>query len=202
MTVVFIFPRSRVTRPDFRQVRSLTGYSVTAVCLAETSGREYNLFDLHQSCGQFTIDIMRRYIMLLSILFDISLVSAKVIVMSKSYKGTMSNISRHMAKLRIDIPETMKGFSAMAAAATAPGALDAKTKELIALALGVAAHCDGCIGFHVKALIRAGATRAEIAEALGMAIYLGGGPSVMYAAEALGAYEELTSTDAAQATAA
>jgi AhpD family alkylhydroperoxidase len=115
--------------------------------------------------------------------------------MVKSYKASMSNISRQMSRLRTDLPDTMRAFGAMASAATAPGALDTKTKELIALALGVAGHCDGCIGFHMKALIRAGASRAEISEALGMAIYMGGGPSLMYAAEALGAYEELTATE-------
>ena len=60
-----------------------------------------------------------------------------------------------------------------------------KTKELIALALGVAAHCDGCIGFHTEALIRLGASRQEVEETLGMAVYMGGGPSLMYAADAL-----------------
>jgi AhpD family alkylhydroperoxidase len=122
-------------------------------------------------------------------------------LMTKSYKSTTSNISRQMAKLRADIPDTMSGFSAMAAAATRPGALDRKTKELIALALGVAAHCDGCIGFHMQALIKAGASRAEITEALAMAIYMGGGPSLMYASEAIGAYEELTSVQPSAAAA-
>jgi AhpD family alkylhydroperoxidase len=62
---------------------------------------------------------------------------------------------------------------------------------LIALALGVAARCDACIGFHVQALIRHGATRLEIEETLGMAVDMGGGPSLMYAADALSAYEEM-----------
>ena len=123
--------------------------------------------------------------------------------MTKSYRATTSNISRRMAKLRADIPDTMSGFSAMAAAATRPGAMDRKTKELIALALGVAAHCDGCIGFHMQALIKARASRAEITEALAMAIYMGGGPSLMYAAEAMGAYDELVGSEVSQpATAA
>jgi AhpD family alkylhydroperoxidase len=59
------------------------------------------------------------------------------------------------------------------------GALNRKTKELIALALGVAAHCDGCIGFHVETLVKLGATRQEVEETLGMAVYMGGGPSLM-----------------------
>ena len=80
----------------------------------------------------------------------------------------------------------------MSRAATGDGALDKKTKELIALALGVAAHCDACIGYHVEALVKLGATRIEVEEALGMAVYMGGGPSLMYAADALTAWEEFS----------
>ena len=112
--------------------------------------------------------------------------------MSKNYREITARVSKSMSKLRADIPDTMKGFSAMAQAATRDGALDKKTKELIALALGVAAHCDACIGFHVQALIRLGASLAEVEEALGMAIYMGGGPSLMYAADALDAFEEMS----------
>jgi len=61
---------------------------------------------------------------------------------------------------------------------------------MIALALGVAAHCDGCLGYHTKALVRLGATREEVAEVLGMAIYMGGGPSLMYAADALRSFDQ------------
>jgi AhpD family alkylhydroperoxidase len=111
--------------------------------------------------------------------------------MTKSYKETTDRISKGMARLRADIPDTMKAFGALAQAATREGALDRKTKELIALALGVAAHCDGCIGFHIQTLHRLHATRAEVEEALGMAVYMGGGPSVMYAADALHAFDEM-----------
>jgi AhpD family alkylhydroperoxidase len=95
-----------------------------------------------------------------------------------------------LRELRKAIPGTMQAFSALAQAATKDGALDKKTKELIALALGVAAHCDGCIGFHAEALVRLGATRQEVEETLGMAIYMGGGPSLMYAADAIAAFEQ------------
>ncbi|MCC0056682.1 MAG: carboxymuconolactone decarboxylase family protein [Rhodobiaceae bacterium] len=74
----------------------------------------------------------------------------------------------------------------------APGALDGKTKELIALAIGIAARCDGCLAFHAKAAIEAGASRAEILETIGVAIYMGGGPSMIYGAEALEAFDQLT----------
>lgn len=86
----------------------------------------------------------------------------------------------------------MKGFSELARAATQDGALDKKTKELIALALGVAARCDACIGFHVQALVKLKASKAEIEETLGMAVYMGGGPSLMYAANAVAAFEEFS----------
>ncbi|TQF26305.1 alkylhydroperoxidase [Bradyrhizobium sp. UNPF46] len=110
--------------------------------------------------------------------------------MDKNYVDITRNISANLKKLRSDIPDTMKGFSALAQAATRDGALDKKTKELMALALGVAAHCDGCIGFHAEALVKLGATREEIEETLGMAVYMGGGPSLMYAADAIAAYEQ------------
>lgn len=110
--------------------------------------------------------------------------------MSKSFKEITTDISAMTSKLRTDMPDVMAGFSALAQAATKEGALDKKTKELIALALGIAAHCDGCIGFHVQALVKLGMKREELIETLGMAVYMGGGPSLMYAADALRAYEE------------
>ena len=75
-----------------------------------------------------------------------------------SYKAHTKDISSHLAGFRSAQPDLMKAFGEMSAAATRDGALDAKTKELIALALAVAAHCDACIGFHVKALVKLGAT--------------------------------------------
>jgi AhpD family alkylhydroperoxidase len=110
--------------------------------------------------------------------------------MEKSYPEITQQISANLRKLRNDVPDVMKGFSALAQAAGRDGALDKKTKELIALALGVAAHCDGCIGFHAEALVKLGATRPEVEEVLGMAVYMGGGPSLMYAADAIAAFEQ------------
>ncbi|MBR0777131.1 carboxymuconolactone decarboxylase family protein [Bradyrhizobium diazoefficiens] len=117
--------------------------------------------------------------------------------MEKNYLEITRAISANLKKLRKDIPDTMQGFSAMARAATSDGALDKKTKELMALALGVAAHCDGCIGFHTEALVKLGATREEIEETLGMAVYMGGGPSLMYAADAIAAFEQFQQQAAA-----
>ena len=85
----------------------------------------------------------------------------------------------------------MAGFYALSKGAMANGAIDKKTKELIALAIGVTQRCDGCIGFHVKALKDLGATREEMAELMAVCVYMGGGPALMYAADALRAYDDL-----------
>ena len=113
--------------------------------------------------------------------------------MTKNFQAIIGDIGPYSAELRKLIPETMQGFTGMAKAATQPGVLDEKTKELIALALGVASRCDGCLAYHAKSLVRLKATREEVAEMLGMAIYMGGGPSLMYAADALRAYDEFAS---------
>ena len=109
---------------------------------------------------------------------------------AKFYPDITKDISAHSKTLRRDIPEVMAGFSAMAQAATKDAALDKKTKELVALGIAIATRCDGCIGFHSEALIKLGCTRAEFQETLGMAIYMGGGPSLMYAAHAMAAWEQ------------
>ena len=108
------------------------------------------------------------------------------------YRALTQRVSADLATLRAATPETMKAFDDLGHAALSSGALDRKTKELMALALGVATHCDACIGFHVQALVRLGATRQEIDEALGVATYMGGGPSLMYAANAVSAFEEFS----------
>ena len=117
--------------------------------------------------------------------------------MSKSFNTITTDVSKALGVMRKDLPETMQGFSALSKAALAPGALSALDKELIAMAIGVASRCDACIGFHVKALIRLGVTRAQFMEALGVCTYMGGGPTLMYAAEAVRAYEEFTAENPA-----
>lgn len=112
--------------------------------------------------------------------------------MEKSYAEITREINRGIVKLGQGAPDAMAGFSAMARGALKAGVLSELHKELIALAIGVAGHCDGCIGFHVKSLVRLGARREEVMEALAVAVYMGGGPSLMYAAEAVHAYEEFS----------
>jgi AhpD family alkylhydroperoxidase len=113
-----------------------------------------------------------------------------------NYRDLTKEVSKNISTLRIDMPELMKGFRDLAKAATRDGALDRKTKELIALTLGVAAHCDACIGFHVQELVKLNVTKLELEEALGMAVYMGGGPSLMYSANAIAAFEEFMVSEA------
>ena len=111
----------------------------------------------------------------------------------------MANVlSGELKNLRGGAGDVMKGFSAIAQAALKAGVLDVKTKELIALAISVAVRCDDCIAFHAKASVERGATREEILETLGMAIYMGAGPSVMYASHALGAATQFAEAKTAQ----
>lgn len=110
--------------------------------------------------------------------------------MAKDYKALTKDISEYVGVLKQSAPDAMNGFYALSRAATADGALDKKTKELIALAIGVTQRCDGCIGFHTKALKDLGTTKDEIAEVMAMCVYMGGGPALMYAADALRAFDQ------------
>ena len=85
-------------------------------------------------------------------------------------------------------PELMKGFAALDGGAAKTRHLDAKTRELIALAVAVTTRCDGCITVHTKAAVAAGATREELAEALGVAIALNAGAALVYSARAMDAF--------------
>ena len=112
--------------------------------------------------------------------------------MNKDWPGMAAELSSAIKEVRLGSPEVMKHFSGMAAAATAGGALDSKTKELLAIAIAVAIRCDGCIAFHAKAAMQHGATRDEIMETMGLAIYMGAGPSLMYAAQAVEAFDQIS----------
>lgn len=111
--------------------------------------------------------------------------------MHKDWKQITGSLAGAMAELRKGAPDVARAFGGLAAAATADGTLDKKTKELVALAISIALGCEGCIGFHTQAAKKAGASREEVIEIAGMAIYMGGGPSFVYAAQALEAYDQL-----------
>ena len=114
------------------------------------------------------------------------------------FRALTRSVSAGLATLRTSTPEVMKSFGELGRAATSDGTLDAKTKELIALALSVAAQCDPCIGFHMQTLVKLGATRREIDETLGVTTYMGGGPSLMYASNAIAAFDEFSRAAAAR----
>jgi AhpD family alkylhydroperoxidase len=107
----------------------------------------------------------------------------------------MKHIRTHTGKLSNALPDLMKNFYGMGKAATAAGVLDNKTKELMALAIAVAIHCDDCIAFHTSSALKAGATRDEILETLGVTVFMGGGPALMYATHVIEAVEELQPID-------
>ncbi len=108
-----------------------------------------------------------------------------------SYTEQMKHIRSYTGKLSNALPEVMKSFYALSKASSAAGALDTKTKELIALAIAVATHCDDCIAFHTNSALKAGVTQAEILEMLGVAVFMGGGPALMFATHVIEAVEEL-----------
>ncbi len=106
------------------------------------------------------------------------------------------DIDAYALELKALIPDTLSAFGRLSHAAQTPGALEHKTKELIALAIAVAGRCDGCIGYHARGALRAGASRQELAEALGVAVQMGGGPAVDFAADALRAYDQFAGSGA------
>ena len=111
-------------------------------------------------------------------------------MMHKDWAKMTGELSQALREVRTGAPETMSAFSALARAALKANALDTKTKELLALGIAVAVRCDPCIGFHAEAAARQGASREEIMETMGLAVYMGAGPSVMYAAHAVEAFDQ------------
>ena len=108
----------------------------------------------------------------------------------------VQNINAQLGPFRKSQSEAMMGFGQLAKAAMAEGSVSAKHKELIALAIGITQHCSGCVGFHVKALQKLGATRTELEEMLAVCVYMGGGPALMYTAEALKAWDTMAAATA------
>lgn len=115
-----------------------------------------------------------------------------------SYGKGVSDELRPLARdLRQAIPDVFRGFTELHRGAMAAGALDVKTKELIALAIAVVERCDGCIAAHAAGSARAGASRQEAAEAIGVAILMSGGPGTVYGPRAYAAVcEHVAAPDA------
>ncbi|MGB7318442.1 MAG: carboxymuconolactone decarboxylase family protein [Planktotalea sp.] len=109
-----------------------------------------------------------------------------------AWNKKLDETRNQLRSLNKAIPETARAFGALGKTVKEGGVLDFKTKEFVALGIAVATKCDACIALHVEALVRAEATRDEVADVLAMTIQMGGGPSMMYAAKALECYDELT----------
>lgn len=107
-----------------------------------------------------------------------------------SHPARLQNFERNSRTLSSAQPALMKAFWGLHKESVNAGALDTKTKELIALAISVAGRCDDCISHHTYDALQAGATREEIADALGVAILMGGGISVVYATHAIEAVDQ------------
>ncbi len=105
-------------------------------------------------------------------------------------KDVQDELRLHSRELRRMIPEVYKSFAAVHEAALGDGAIDVKTKELIALAISVSTQCDGCIATHAGAAARHGATAEEAAEAIGVSILMSGGPATVYGPRAFAAFSE------------
>ena len=109
-----------------------------------------------------------------------------------SWNDTLNSTRNRLRVLYKSIPEVTKGFGALSKAVKEGGVLDFKTKEFIALGIAVAIRWEACIALHVEALVKAGCTREELANVLGMSVQMGGGPATMYAGKALECFDELT----------
>jgi AhpD family alkylhydroperoxidase len=107
-----------------------------------------------------------------------------------NYPEIRAKVLQNMGKFEQKYPDAMNGFYSLHQAVMDSGALNVKTKELITLGIAVSKGCDGCIAFHTHASIEAGATEEEIMEVLGVALYMGGGPSLTYATHVIEALEQ------------
>jgi|SRR5690625_370734 len=112
--------------------------------------------------------------------------------MTTDYVKFRKNLSSNNAKLGKALPSEMKGFMNLHNAALEDGALDPKTKELIALGISIGIKCEPCIVSHTQTLINRGVTRKEIEETVGVALFMGGGPATAYGGKALEVFEQLS----------
>ena len=115
------------------------------------------------------------------------------------YAGVLSELNPQHRALRQMIPDVYKGFGDMSRAALAAGALESKVKELTAMVIGVVLGCDGCIASHARGAVRAGASKQEAAEMIGVSIMMHGGPATIYGARAYAAFCEFADDTAGPA---
>lgn len=107
--------------------------------------------------------------------------------MMLDWNAYLQQLGTRIGEIGKAAPETLRGFQALDQAAGKGGHLDAKTRELIALAVAVTTRCDGCITVHTDAALKQGATKEEIAEALSVAVALNAGAAMVYSARVMDA---------------
>lgn len=112
--------------------------------------------------------------------------------MAADHKAFAKELDGRAANLFKAAPDSMRAFRGLMESAGKDGALDGRTKELMALAIAIAVHCEGCINYHVREAIRKGATREQVAETAMVALEMGGGPASVYGAQALEAFDQLS----------
>lgn len=115
--------------------------------------------------------------------------------MTSKFAETANDVVTGAGLLEASLPDPMAGFAALGRSTYKAGALPPKIKELIALAIGVTVRCDGCVSYHARRAFKRGASREEVAEALAVAIHMGGGPAMVYSAEALRAFDSFAAGD-------
>jgi AhpD family alkylhydroperoxidase len=111
-------------------------------------------------------------------------------MMTTDYSETYRHLEERLTQLGQSLPGPMSGFARLHKKAVEDGALPAKVKEMMALAISIVVGCDGCIAYHVHDAVKAGATRQELLETIGVALLMGGGPGSIYAAHTMDAIEQ------------
>lgn len=106
------------------------------------------------------------------------------------YVAYHQHLEERLTQFGKEMPGPMTGFARLHKKAVEEGVLSGKTKELMALAISVAVRCEGCIAYHVHDAVKAGASRPELLETLGIALFMGGGPASVYAAHAMDAIDQ------------
>lgn len=109
-----------------------------------------------------------------------------------TYKPQADAVLEFLGTLSDEHAGIAEGFKKLHSSSTTDGALSSKHKELMALGIGISVRCEGCIAFHTAAALKAGATKEEIVETVGVAVLMGGGPAVVYGKKAYEAMEELS----------
>jgi AhpD family alkylhydroperoxidase len=116
--------------------------------------------------------------------------------MNETYPARYERLEADLGSLSKQLAGPMAAFTQLHRSAMVDGALTNKVKELMALAIAITVRCDGCIAYHVRDALKAGASRPEVLETVGVAVLMGGGPSVVYGSQAVTALGEFETAPA------